>query len=417
MKRIFKALTVALLIIGMSSTLAISAFAWKKTIGSTTEGIAELTESTDNPDMTKLLSQGLSSSSLVTTKDLLATKYYSAENALFTAQELAEIGNHFKYGISAIGVKRLGRPVSAFVDGYFAVGSAGAATVSGMAANGAFAFVLDDNTYNVKGESVPDTTETMPEGYNYKLLVTLNFGAIANLESFAFVHTAKTIVPQSADIYVSDDGENWTLVGYYDRGQRMMDSQGKSDYAWQKGSLLGKDVNGSSYSETGKSQGYMLRFDLPEGTSGQFIRIACNTVDAKTSTPGEYGDNLVAVGDENTVREMFVWGTLTDQVGYTYKEGDGDYVDPSIGDDKGTEEVTTEEPNEIVTKPQDKETTAEPTTPASPIETTNDISTSTSTGEAPSNDIAGCQSVVDFAIVPILALGGVVIAIKRRRKE
>ena len=72
MKRILKVLTASILFLGLALTLAVSAFAWEKPIGSL-EGstVSELTESTDNPDMNKIISWNLTYSNIVTEKSLL----------------------------------------------------------------------------------------------------------------------------------------------------------------------------------------------------------------------------------------------------------------------------------------------------------------------------------------------------------
>lgn len=385
MKRILKVLTASILFLGLALTLAVSAFAWEKPIGSL-EGstVSELTESTDDPDMNKVISWNLTSSDIVTEKSLLAADYKSDENREFTKAELAELGNQFKYGISLIGARRLARPVGSLSDQYFATGNAGEAVASGKGKYGAFEGIMDSNTYNVKGESVPDATDPLPEGYVYKFLVTFNFGKIANIESFAFVNSYASGVPQAADIYVSDDGTNWTLVGYYDCTKA---------YTYQDANLLGKDAADNAYEVETNA---MLRFDLPKNTQGQFIRIACTTGNK----------NVDVTKAANPFRELLVWGTLTDRVGYTYQEGDGDYKDPDA--DNNTEEATTEN-TEIVTK-KPVETNAPETTG----NVTEEIET---TGEASATGNAGCKSSVGFAIVPVLAVSGVFVAIKRRREK
>ncbi len=394
MKRILKVLTASILFLGLTLTFAVSAFAWEKPIGSL-EGstVSELTESTDNPDMNKIISWNLTYSNIVTEKSLLAPDYKSDENREFTKVELAEIGNQFKYGISLIGARRLARPVGSLSDQYFATGNAGDAVASGKGQYGAFEVIMDGNTYNVKGESVPDADEK-PEGYAYKLLFTFNFGKIANIESFAFVNSYEGGVPQAADIYVSDDGTNWTLVGYYDRNQLRQSSNNTKDYQYQDANLLGKDKQGNAYSE--KSKGVMLRFDLPKNTQGQFIRIACTAPNSG-----------IDVTKANPFRELLVWGTLTDRVGYTYQEGDGDYVDPDAGNE--TEEQVTTGNTEIVTK--------KPVETKAPATTENVTEKIETTGEVSATEEAGCKSSVGFAIVPVLAVSGVLVAIKRRREE
>lgn len=409
MKRILTALLSATLIISM---LAVSVFAWEKPLGSA-EGstVSELTPSTDVPVMSKLISQGLTSSEVVTTKNPLASNYKDTEkNAALTNTERADIANQFKYGFSVVGLGNVGRPVGAAIDGYFATGSGGGQVASGMTSNGAFASTLNDQIYNVKGESVAADSEEIPAGYAYRLMFTFNFGKIANLDSFGFVNTWKPGVPLAADIYVSDNGTDWTLVGYYDRSAAVL-TEGKEDYPYQDGAALGEDVKGNSYaaSEDGK---VLLMFDLPENTSGQFLRIACSSGVGKSGTFTEYGANLQDPSAEHAFRELMVWGTLTDNVGYTYPEGDGDYVAPVTPDEnEGEGEDESDAPatpqTKPSTKPKDDETEAPATEPV----------TEASTQATNNTEESGCASGVGIGFAVLVSVSAGAVMLVKRRKD
>ena len=63
---------------------------------------------------------------------------------------------------------------------------------------------FDDKTYNVNGEE--DATSP------YTALFTLNFGSVKTFEAIGYSSGNLKGFPQAQDVYVSDDGVNWTLV-------------------------------------------------------------------------------------------------------------------------------------------------------------------------------------------------------------
>ena len=396
MKRIFATLLSITLLIGM---LATSAFAWETPLGNA-EGsnVSALTNSTVTPDMSKLISQELTGSTTVTELAFLIKDYKLSDNPDFTEAQRMDIGNHFKYGISLIGTSRLGRPVTAANDGYWTIGNTGSDVVSGKKANGAFATTLDNYLYNVNGDRVEipaaDATTPAPEGYVYRLMLTFNFGKIANLESFGYVNTWADGMLHDADIYVSDNGQDWTLVGYYSRTL----NEKKFDVINAYG--LGNDKTGKNFKElkdNGQPDGTLVLFDLPENTSGQFLRIAATK--AVDNNPN----------NENGLREVMVFGTLTDQVGYTYVEGDGDYVDPNAGENNTDD--TTETQATIVVKPP--KNTTEETTVATPDNTAAPEESNTNTTEEKSG--CGASISMSFAILATISAGALLIG--RRRED
>ncbi len=63
---------------------------------------------------------------------------------------------------------------------------------------------FDDKTYNVSGEEDASSP--------YTALFTLNFGSVRTFEAIGYSSGNLKGFPQAQDIYVSDDGINWTLV-------------------------------------------------------------------------------------------------------------------------------------------------------------------------------------------------------------
>ena len=64
---------------------------------------------------------------------------------------------------------------------------------------------------NVNGQEGTDSS------YKYNSLMTVDLGKLMCIDGFSLVTRNANVMPQSADIYVSNDGKNWTLVDYYDR--------------------------------------------------------------------------------------------------------------------------------------------------------------------------------------------------------
>ena len=65
-------------------------------------------------------------------------------------------------------------------------------------------FIFDDKTYNINGEE--DSSSP------YTALFTLNFGSVKTFEAIGYSSGNLKGFPQAQDVYVSDDGINWTKV-------------------------------------------------------------------------------------------------------------------------------------------------------------------------------------------------------------
>lgn len=65
-------------------------------------------------------------------------------------------------------------------------------------------FYFDSKTYNINGEE--DAASP------YTALITLNFGTVKTFEAIGYSSSNMRVFPQAQDVYVSDDGVNWTKV-------------------------------------------------------------------------------------------------------------------------------------------------------------------------------------------------------------
>lgn len=409
MKRIVTLILSVTMIIG---SLALSAFAAEKPAGAA-EGsnVSELVNTTTAPDMTKLISQGLLSSQNCSVKGILDANWKGVD---IKDEILPDIGNQFKYGFSVWGAGRLQKYAQSAVDGIWTTGNHGAKVESDMAGMGAFTWYKDDQIYNVNNQSVAiESEDAYKNGYIYEMLITFNFGKIAELDSFGYVTTNYAAMHQAADIYVSDNGKDWTLVGYFDRNQLLIDEK---EFNELNGSVLGADGTGNAWDATGSNKAVI--FELPEGTKGQFLRIAATCGNAmNNNVSAGYGTNLRPWNDYGetayqTFRELMVFGTLTNDVGYTYQEGDGDVTTvPTTGDDTGAseEETTLKIPSKV-----DKDTTVdEETTVPTAVTTDNSAATTDDKGD----DKGGCASTAGIGIAVIASISAGAMMIVKRRKE
>lgn len=214
---------------------------------------------------------GKSFSGILGTKNAVASKEYST-TGLSDAQkaDIADIG----YGVSIIGIERMDSSskgyttaVENFVNGHWG---------STMMAN----FVFDDKTYNIKGE--------VDENSDYSCLITLNFGSKHKFDAMGFASGSLKGFPGVAEVYVSDDGVNWTMV---------------PSACWD-------NVNGTKLVDCGKTPAdpwngntatITCLFDM-EGVTGQYIRIG--VVIGRNDDAAKY----------NTIntREILVYGEKID---------------------------------------------------------------------------------------------------------
>ena len=189
------------------------------------------------------------------------------EARVLTEEEQADISN-IEYGISAIGVRNFGRAnaLRNLVDGNWA------------GANARMCYLrFDDNMYDVNGNVCEDG--------KYRALFTLNFSTTHRFDACGFISGTQAGMINAADIYVSDDGVNWTIVptACYD---------GINYTAYTNLGPTGKDPY------NGNTSAYAVLFDM-NGATGKYVRLA------------------IAVGRSNTyenynninTRELVVYGT------------------------------------------------------------------------------------------------------------
>ena len=416
MKHLFALLTSIAVLAG---ALTIASFAVERPVGEKTDSnVPELTVRDTVPSMDNLISRALSTSPYCSVKGILDTDWKTAPNISEANQR--DIANHLKYGFSVAGVGKLQRSVYGAIDGYWNTGNAGTANTAGASMYGAFAYYMNEYLYNYKGEAVlnPEAEgaeyETAPEGFIYQMLLTYNFGCVAEIDCFGwYLGTILKSMPQAADVYVSNNGTDWTLVGYYDRVQRRIDG---TDYTTNlTAAALGPDNTGKAETDTGIK---IILFNLPEGTKAQFLRIACtagNSVNDNYSADSAWGSGLRAWNDYSasgaqTWREMFVFGTKTSEVAYIY--------DPSTESEEN-DTVTTEKNTETETIPIKVNTTTEApdsNTSEAPGTGTN-AATGTETTGATEKPKSGCASSVLGTFGVAAMLSGAVILMKRRKQH
>ena len=211
--------------------------------------------------------------SLGTGKGILGTKGQVASTAFsltgFTdaqKKDIADIG----YGVSYIGVEKVNS-------------SNGQETAFGNLVNGEWSsskvtnITFDQNRYDING------VQNNAEG-KYTALITLNFGQMCKFDAVGFFSGSLEGFPGAAEVFVSEDGVNWTRVvtACWDavNGKELV-SAGKSP----------ADYNGTT-------QKVGCLFDMSQ-CSGQYVRVG--VVTGRYDQPGYY----------NTIntRELVVYGS------------------------------------------------------------------------------------------------------------
>jgi hypothetical protein len=211
--------------------------------------------------------------SLGTGKGILGTKGKNASAAFsetgFTDAQKADIAD-IGYGVSYIGVEKINPE------------SNGNKTAFANLVNGEWSsskmtnITFDQNRYDING------TQNNAEG-KYTALITLNFGQMCKFDAVGFFSGSLEGFPGAAEVFVSEDGINWTRV---------------STACWDA-------VNGAELVNTGKSpadyngttQKVGCLFDMSQ-CSGQYVRVG--VVTGRYDQPGYY----------NTIntRELVVYG-------------------------------------------------------------------------------------------------------------
>jgi len=404
---------VFLMIVLTVSVFCTSAVAFERPVGGSTVGVTELEAMTVAPDLTTNIALYMTASPFMSSPMLNpGTTWSDAKNAV-SAAKLGDIGNQFKYGFSFIGGSHLNRGASAATDGYWAVGETGAQNTLQFATsrqNGGFEWITSGNYYNEKGEVAPEG-KGADDGYRYTVLLTCNFGEVANITGFGYVtvFVSTMAYPIAADLYVSDDGVNWTLVGYYDRTARLM--EGRGDYATVPGTALGQDASGNVHPENKHFSGWVL----PEGTKGQFFRIAATSPFGQIPTdPGNYDSYTAPFGTANSIRELFVFGTKTGEVKTPWQDPADD---PYLQATQTTAPVTLPSAPSVTTAPADQKTDEPKTnTPEMPSEAPVNTGEPTPGTTENNGEKKGCGASVGIAAVVMTAAVGA-LAIRRRKEN
>ncbi len=318
MKRIISGV---LSVILLFSLLSVAAFAYVAPAG-TGNQLATLTALPDTSAGSgiSLISVGLTADNTTdTSKDFYITADTDAAKAA-----KAEITNHYKYGLSALGISRISGGLDNLIDGYWESGDTVPNHTTPTNGFGSLGYrVYDGFLYNFKGETTTEKdANAASNGYIYEMLLTFNFGKIANLDSFGYYSQGDALnYLKAADIYVSDNGSDWTYVGYYDHETLRVADGGTFDTSRLiTGDKLGADA-GNKTGSTDKD--FIALFDLPINTKGQFLRIASVGSVGANKTTTTWGDGLVASdGKWQHMNELLVYGSLTDEVGYVYNAED-----------------------------------------------------------------------------------------------
>ncbi len=155
--------------------------------------------------------------------------------------DVADIG----YGVSAIGVSEFGKAnaVANLVNGHW--GSSYMANI-----------IFDDSMYTVDG--------TVSENGEYRALITLNFGETQVFDAIGFFSGNSEGCPQIADVYVSDNGESWTLVP-----SACWDAVNGGDFT---DLITSESPCPADYYNANTNAGFAALFDMG-GATGKYIRL------------------------------------------------------------------------------------------------------------------------------------------------
>lgn len=233
---------------------------------------------------------------------------------------LANIEN----GISLIGAKTAKRPIEAVSDGIWTTGNV---SVGGKA-KGACEWIQEGVYYNVAGDAYSATPDTA-SGKVYTSLLTYNFGETKTVNYLGIMDIGKdnnmrTCI-QSADIYVSNDGENWTLHTYWDWDYHKSMNTTANGKPWQNNvfvpyritaDLLGADNTNATVdmSATNTAKSYVMMMKL-DGVQAQYVRIAVNVhrsardvTDSTAESNLYYGYQAQELSVALSTRDMLILG-------------------------------------------------------------------------------------------------------------
>ncbi len=139
--------------------------------------------------------EGRTFSGILGTKGKIASGEYSA-SGLSDAQK-ADIAD-ISYGVSVIGIKKMDSSAKGYT-------TAVENLVNGHWGSSYMAsFEFDDKKYDINGNT--------SDNGKFEGLITLNFGSMHKFDAMGFFSGSLQGFPGAAEVYVSDDGKNWTVV-------------------------------------------------------------------------------------------------------------------------------------------------------------------------------------------------------------
>ncbi len=132
--------------------------------------------------------------------------------------------------------------------------------------------------YDAMGNESTSTVPTAAAPYTY--LITLDLGSVQTVGAFSMVCQTGNSTIQTADIYVSENGTDWTLVHYFDRlAYTKTNSVGLNnftDISSGSGGLSWADVNNNIATANNKRGGRLYTFDLTD-VNARYVKIASTT--------------------------------------------------------------------------------------------------------------------------------------------
>ncbi len=202
-----------------------------------------------------LASNELESLTALPTSERISESVSSTASTLIGANATSETGRadvgDISKGVSLIGYSALAVNIGRVSDGVWS-----SAQNSDKTKGVASWSVATQNITYYNANGVAGTTDDCV----YKCLLTYNFGTKKSFDAIGYFTNATNGYLGAADIYVSDDGVNWTLAGYYNNMSRT-----------EKYPVV---TSGIPNDEMGESISGSTPFWSLKGASGQYLRVA-----------------------------------------------------------------------------------------------------------------------------------------------